>query len=89
MTGKNRIIIYGPKDDGTYVVEFTTSWGAVQSRAVQRRRAWRACHRGPRARRARTFPGAFKPQCNVHGRINTFAVSAILNVQLAPCFIQG
>jgi hypothetical protein len=22
MTGKNRIMIYGPKDDGTYVVEF-------------------------------------------------------------------
>ena len=32
-----------------------------------------------------TFPGAFKPQCNVHGRINTFAVSAILNVQPALC----
>ena len=22
MTGKNRIMIFGPKDDGTYVVEF-------------------------------------------------------------------
>jgi hypothetical protein len=22
MTGKNRIIIYGPKDEGTYMVEF-------------------------------------------------------------------
>jgi hypothetical protein len=22
MTSKNRIMIYGPKDDGTYVVEF-------------------------------------------------------------------
>jgi hypothetical protein len=22
MTGKNRIMIYGPKDDGPYVVEF-------------------------------------------------------------------
>ena len=27
MTGKNRIIIYGPKDDGTYVVEFRTAEG--------------------------------------------------------------
>jgi hypothetical protein len=25
ITGKNRIIIYGPKDDGTYVVEFKTA----------------------------------------------------------------
>jgi hypothetical protein len=22
MTGKDRIMIYGPKDDGTYVIEF-------------------------------------------------------------------
>ena len=26
-TGKNRIMIYGPKTDGTYVVEFRTSEG--------------------------------------------------------------
>jgi hypothetical protein len=25
ITGKNRIMIYGPKDDGTYVVEFRTA----------------------------------------------------------------
>ena len=25
MTGKNRIMIYGPKDDGTYDVEFRAS----------------------------------------------------------------
>jgi len=25
MTGKNRIMIYGPKDDGTYVVGFRTA----------------------------------------------------------------
>ena len=25
MTGKNRIMIYGSKDDGTYVVEFRTA----------------------------------------------------------------
>jgi hypothetical protein len=24
-TSKNRIVIYGPKDDGTYVVEFKTA----------------------------------------------------------------
>jgi hypothetical protein len=27
MTGKNRIMIYGPKDDGIHVVEFRTSEG--------------------------------------------------------------
>jgi hypothetical protein len=27
MTSKNRIMIYGPKDDGTYVVEFSTAEG--------------------------------------------------------------
>ena len=27
MAGKNRIMIYGPKDDGTYVVEFRTADG--------------------------------------------------------------
>jgi hypothetical protein len=26
-TGKNRIMIYGPKDDGTYLVEFKTAAG--------------------------------------------------------------
>jgi hypothetical protein len=25
--GKNRIMIYGPKEDGTYVVEFRTAAG--------------------------------------------------------------
>jgi hypothetical protein len=27
MTGKNRIMIYGPKNDGTYIVEFRTAEG--------------------------------------------------------------
>jgi hypothetical protein len=27
--GKNRIMVFGPKDDGTYVVEFRTSNGEV------------------------------------------------------------
>jgi hypothetical protein len=29
VTAKNRIMIYGPKDDGTYVVEFRTAGGDV------------------------------------------------------------
>jgi hypothetical protein len=32
MTGKNRIMIYNPKDDGTYVVEFRTAPAARRSR---------------------------------------------------------
>ena len=26
-SGRDRIMIYGPKDDGTYIVEFTTAAG--------------------------------------------------------------
>jgi hypothetical protein len=32
MVGKDRIMIYGPKDDGTYVAEFRTAEG--QSLAI-------------------------------------------------------
>ena len=34
MTGKNRIMIYGPKTDGTYVVEFRTAEGAVLATSI-------------------------------------------------------
>jgi hypothetical protein len=30
--GKNRIMIYGPKRDGTYIVEFNTADGEAQLR---------------------------------------------------------
>jgi bifunctional non-homologous end joining protein LigD len=36
MTGKNRIMIYGPKEDGTYLVEFRTSEGDVLSISIPR-----------------------------------------------------
>jgi hypothetical protein len=36
VTGKNRIMIYGPKDDGTYVVEFMTAEGDVLSILIPR-----------------------------------------------------
>jgi hypothetical protein len=36
MTGKNRIMIYGPKKDGTYVVEFRTSEGDVLAISIPR-----------------------------------------------------
>jgi hypothetical protein len=39
MTGKNRIMIYGPKDDGTYVVEFRTAEGDVLSISIPRSEA--------------------------------------------------
>jgi hypothetical protein len=38
MTGKNRIMIYGPKGDGSYVVEFRTAKGQTQ-RASRKHRA--------------------------------------------------
>jgi hypothetical protein len=36
MTGKNRIMIYGPKDDGTYVVEFRTAGGETLAISIPR-----------------------------------------------------
>jgi hypothetical protein len=39
MNGKNRIMIYGPKEDGTYVVEFTTAWDAMLSISIPRNEA--------------------------------------------------
>jgi hypothetical protein len=38
-TGKNRIMIFGPKDDGTYVVEFRTAEGAVLAISIPRTEA--------------------------------------------------
>jgi hypothetical protein len=39
MTGKNRIMMYGPKENGTYAVEFRTADGDVsQSQSLQLRR---------------------------------------------------
>jgi hypothetical protein len=38
-TGKNRIMIYGPKDDGTYVVEFMTTEGNVLAISIPRTEA--------------------------------------------------
>ena len=39
MTGKNRIMIYGPKDDGTYVVEFRTAEGDALAISIPRTEA--------------------------------------------------
>jgi hypothetical protein len=36
MTGKNRIMIFGPKDDGTYVVEFRTAAGEAMAITIPR-----------------------------------------------------
>ena len=36
MTGKNRIMIYGPKADGTYVIEFKTAAGEVLAISIPR-----------------------------------------------------
>jgi hypothetical protein len=39
VTGKNRIMIYGPKDDDTYVVEFRTAQGDVLAISIPRTEA--------------------------------------------------
>src|SRR5262245_54293337 len=36
MTGRNRIMIYGPKNDGTYVVEFRTAAGEALAISIPR-----------------------------------------------------
>ncbi len=53
MTGKNRIMIFGPKDDGTYIVEFKTDTLAVSVSGSEaavlkhfQARALRACGAG-------------------------------------------
>jgi hypothetical protein len=35
-TGKNRIMIFGPKEDGTYVVEFRTAEGEALAISIPR-----------------------------------------------------
>jgi hypothetical protein len=39
MTGRNRITIFGPKDDGTYVVEFRTAKGEALGISIPRSEA--------------------------------------------------
>ena len=34
--GRNRIMIYGPKSDGTYIVEFTTAAGEALAISIPR-----------------------------------------------------
>jgi hypothetical protein len=36
MTGKNRIMIYRPKNDGTYIVEFKTAAGDALAISIPR-----------------------------------------------------
>jgi hypothetical protein len=38
-TGKNRIMIFGPKTDGTYVIEFRTAEGDVLAISIPRTEA--------------------------------------------------
>jgi hypothetical protein len=41
--GKNRIMIFGPKDDGTYVVEFKTAEGEALAISIPRSETVRGC----------------------------------------------
>jgi len=42
--GQNRIMIYGPKDDGTYIVEFRTAAGEALAISIPRTEAAVARH---------------------------------------------
>ena len=37
--GQNRVMIYGPKDDGTYIVEFRTAAGEALAISIPRTEA--------------------------------------------------
>ena len=37
--GQNRVMIYGPKDDGTYIVEFRTAAGEALAISIPRSEA--------------------------------------------------
>ena len=39
VAGKNRIMIFGPKEDGTYVVEFRTAEGEALAISIPRSEA--------------------------------------------------
>jgi hypothetical protein len=39
VSSKNRIMIFGPKDDGTYVVEFRTAGGEALAISIPRTKA--------------------------------------------------
>jgi hypothetical protein len=39
VSGKNRIMIYGPKNDGTYVIEFRTAAGEALAISIPRSEA--------------------------------------------------
>jgi len=36
MTGKNRMMIYGPKTDGTYIIQFRTAAGETLAISIPR-----------------------------------------------------
>ena len=42
-TGNNRIMIFGPKSDGTYVVEFRTAGGETLAISIPASEAGSAC----------------------------------------------
>jgi hypothetical protein len=53
--GKNRIMIFGPKDDGTYVVEFRTAAGEALAISIPRTECAVIRHHAPTGCLCRTF----------------------------------
>ena len=58
-TGKNRILIYGPKADGTYLIEFMTAAGEAMAISIPASEARVARHF-----QERTPYGLFVPDVN-------------------------
>jgi hypothetical protein len=60
----NRIMIYGPKDDGTYVVEFRTAAGEALAISIPRNEAGVIRHKNvcPTGCSCRTFHDATLPR---------------------------
>ena len=59
VSGKNRIMIFGPKTDGTYIVEFRTADGDVLAISIPRTEAAVVRHF-----QERTPYGLFVPDVN-------------------------
>jgi hypothetical protein len=69
MTGKNGIMIYGPKADGTYIVEFKTASGealAISIPARETRVVRYFQERMPTGCLCRTFRGTEPPVAKSH-----------------------
>jgi hypothetical protein len=73
MTGRNRILIYGPKDDGTYLIEFMTTDRDALAISIPRSQA-HVVVRTPYGARPKSDTGLSSQRCGGHGSpVNTLS----------------